>query len=81
MDPAQLPKVSQQERQPIVAGVWSAEPEEVGFLKNSGPLDSDASFEKSEPSNAVLCVDGLKKTWHVGLGMRKGSELRHSVRC
>ena len=38
----------------------------------SGPFDSDASFEESKPSDLVLCVDGLKETWHVRLGVREG---------
>ena len=38
-------------------------------FSNSCPFNIDASFEESEPSNTVSCIDCLKKAWRVGLGM------------
>ena len=56
---------------PSFAGVSLAKPEEVSLLCPR-PLNSDASFEESKPSDAVFCSDCLKKAWSVELSMREG---------
>jgi len=69
--PRNFPKFHNERGGPSFAGVASAKSEEVSVLCSS-PFDSDASFKESEPSDLVLCIDGLKKTWHVRLGKGQG---------
>ena len=67
--PCNFPKFHNERGSPLFAGVSSAEPEEVLSFLCPSPFDSDAPFKDSKPSSAVFCIDGLKKAWHVRLGV------------